>query len=141
MWAVNVLMALLPAIDSSGESKVNCAIGRFVLSDGKLSDKKILIDTSRMRVSGKGGVDFAAEKIKFYVQPRAKTPQFLSLAIPIEVSGSFDDFNVGVRATDVVQSVGQLATSLIWVPLQTLFGKNTPADGRDVCAAVEFKYQ
>jgi hypothetical protein len=134
VWAVNVLMALLPAIDSSNQSKVNCAIGRFVLADGKLSDKSFLIDTSRMRVTGKGAVDFDAEKLKLYVQPYAKTPQFLSLAIPIELSGSLDDFNVGVRAGDVVETVGQFVTSVIWVPLQMFFGKTTPLDGRDVCA-------
>jgi len=139
IWAVNVLMALLPAVDSSNESKVNCAIGRFVLGNGKLSEKSILIDTSRMRVTGKGGVDFAAEKIQLYVQPRAKTPQFLSFAIPIEVSGGFNDFSVGVRAADVVESVGQLATSVIWVPLKMLFEKEPPADGRDVCEKVAFK--
>jgi len=139
VWAVNVLMALLPAVDSSDESKVNCAIGRFVLGNGKLSDKAILIDTSRMRVSGKGGVDFAAEKIQLYVKPRAKSAQFLSFAIPVEVSGSFDDFSVGVRAEDVVDTVGLLATSVIWVPLQMLFGKNMPADGGDVCGKVVLK--
>lgn len=139
IWAVNVLMALLPAVDSSDASRVNCAIGRFVLSDGRLSDKTIMIDTSRMRVTGKGGVDFATENILLYVQPRAKTPQFLSFAIPIELSGNFNDFHVGVRPVDVLETVGQLATSVVWVPIQMLLGKETPADGHDVCAAVEFK--
>ncbi len=139
VWAVNVLMALLPAVDSSNESKVNCAVGRFVLSDGKLSEKTILIDTSRMRVSGKGGVNFAEEDIRLYVQPRAKKPQFFSFAIPIELSGKVDDFHVGVSPVDVLETVSQLATSIIWVPLESLLGKATPADGRDVCAAVEFK--
>jgi hypothetical protein len=125
---------LLPAIDPSNESKVNCAIGKFVLADGKLSDKSILIDTSRMRVTGKGAVDFVSGKINFYVKPRAKTPQFLSLAIPIEVSGTLDDFSVGVRAKDVVETVGQFVTSVVWVPLKMLFGKEPPVDGRDVCA-------
>ena len=139
VWAVNVLMALLPAVDSTGESKVNCAIGRFVLGDGKLSDKSILIDTSRMRVSGKGGVDFNAEKIQLYVKPVAKTPQFLSFAIPVEVSGGFNNFSVGVRAEDVLGTVGQLATSVVWVPLQMMFGKKLPTDGSDVCEKVVLK--
>jgi AsmA family protein len=134
VWAVNVLMALLPAIDSSNESKINCAIGKFVLADGKLADKSILIDTSRMRVTGKGSVDFAADKVKFYVKPRAKTPQFLSLAVPIELNGSIDDFSVGVRARDAIGSVSKLITSFITVPLQVAFGKTIPADGQDVCA-------
>ena len=139
VWAVNVLMALLPVVDASNESKVNCAVGRFVLKDGKLSDKTIFIDTSRMRVTGKGGVDFATDEIKLYVQPRAKTPQFLSFALPISVSGNFDEFHIGVRAADVLEMVGQMVTSVVWVPLQSLFGKATPEDGRDVCGAGEFE--
>lgn len=135
IWAVNALMALLPAIDSSNASKVNCAIGRFVLKDGQLSEKSILIDTSRMRVKGTGKVNFATETLQLYAQPQAKTPQFLSFAIPIELSGSFKDFHVGVRAADVLGTVGELSTSLIWVPLKMMFGEKVPADGRDVCSA------
>jgi len=139
IWAVNVLMALLPAIDSSSASVVNCAIGRFVLSDGRLSDKTILIDTSRMRVTGKGGVDLAKEEIQLYMQPRAKKPQFLSFSIPIELSGNINDFHVGVSPLDMLETAGQLVTSVAWVPLQTLFGKETPSDGHDVCSVAEFK--
>ena len=133
IWAVNVLTALLPAVDSSSASKVNCAIGRFVLNDGQLSEKTILIDTSRMRVAGKAQADFKAEDIHLYAQPRAKTPQFLSVPLPIEVSGKFTDFHVGVRATDVLEVLAQFATSVVWVPVETLLGKQTPSDGHDVC--------
>ena len=137
VWAVNVLMALLPAVDSSNESKVNCAIGRFELKDGTMLEKTILIDTSRMRVRGKGSIDFANEDINMRVKPRAKTPQFLSLAIPIELSGKFDDFHIGVSSRDVMETIGQFATSVIWVPIEMMFGKKIPADGRDVCTAAD----
>ena len=139
MWAVNVLMALLPVIDSSNTSVVNCAIGRFALNDGKLSGKTLLVDTTRMRVTGKGGVDFAAEKLNFYMQPRAKTPQFLSFSLPVELDGSFENFGVGVRPIDVLETMGQFTTSVVWAPLQLMFGKETPPDGHDVCGAVDFK--
>jgi uncharacterized protein involved in outer membrane biogenesis len=133
IWAVNVLTALLPAVDSSSASKVNCAIGRFVLNDGRLTEKTILIDTSRMRVTGKAEADFRAEDIHLYAQPRAKTPQFLSFPLPIELSGKFTDFHVGVRAADVLEVLAQFATSVVWVPVETLFGKGPPSDGHDVC--------
>lgn len=139
LWAVNVLVALLPVIDSSNTSVVNCAIGRFVLNDGKLSGKTLLVDTTRMRVTGKGGVDFAAEKLDFYMQPRAKTPQLLGFSLPVELDGSFENFGVGVRPIDVLETMGQFTTSVVWAPLQMLFGKEAPADGHDVCAAVGFK--
>jgi len=81
----------------------------------------------------------AKEDIQLKMQPHAKTPQFLSFSIPVELSGNINDFHVGVSPADLLGTVGQLVTSVIWVPLQTLLGKETPADGRDVCLATELK--
>ena len=133
MWAVNVLTALLPTINPNNESKVNCAVGRFGLDNGKLSQRALVIDTSQMRVTGNSSVDFVDEKLNIRLQPQAKTAQFLSLATPIEVSGSFSNFQVGVRPGDVVETVVRLATSIIWVPIKKLFSEKVPVDGSDVC--------
>ena len=133
LWAVNVLVALAPAVDPGKASKVNCALGRFDLKDGRLASRSVILDTGRMRVIGTGTANFAAETFDLRMQPQAKTAQFLSLATPIEVSGGFDKFRIGVSAGDIVGTVGRLATSIFWVPLQKLFGKKVPADGADVC--------
>ena len=136
LWAVNVLVALVPAVDPGKASKVNCAIGRFDLNDGKLVDKTILLDTSRMRVTGKGKANFTEENFDLHMSPQAKTAQFLSLETPIRVSGQFNNFKIGVSAGDIIGTVGKLATSIFWVPLQKLAGKKIVADGRDVCYPV-----
>ncbi len=133
LWAVNLFVALLPTLDPKNESVVNCAVGRFALNDGKLRQKQLLIDTSRMRVTGSASVDFAAESLRLRLQPQAKTAQFLSLATPIEVGGTFNEFKVGANPGDVAQTVLRLATSIVWVPLKKLFGERMPADGADVC--------
>jgi uncharacterized protein involved in outer membrane biogenesis len=133
VWAVNVLTALLPTINPNNEAKVNCAVGRFGLENGKLVQRALVIDTSQMRVTGNSSVDFADEKLNIRLQPQAKTAQFLSLSTPIEVSGGFSNFKVGVRPGDVVETVVRLATSVIWVPIKKLFSEKVPADGSDVC--------
>jgi len=126
---------LIPAVDPGKASKVNCAIGRFDLTDGKLVDRTVILDTGRMRVIGTGKADFTAETFALRMQPQAKTAQFLSLATPIQVSGSFNNFKIGVSPGDVIGTAGRLATSIFWVPLQKLFGKKIPDDGADVCHA------
>jgi hypothetical protein len=135
LWAVNVLVALVPEVDPDKASKVNCAIGRFDLRDGKLVEKSILLDTSKMRVTGTGKADFAQENFDLRMRPQAKTPQFLSLATPIQVSGPFNDFSISVSPGDVFETAARLLTSIVWVPLQKLSGKSLPADGADVCSA------
>ncbi|HXF17691.1 MAG TPA: AsmA family protein [Burkholderiales bacterium] len=133
LWAVNVLVALVPAVDPGKASKVNCAIGRFDLKDGKLVERSIILDTSRMRVNGTGTANFSDEAFKVRMSPQAKTAQFLSLETPIEVGGTFSNFKIGVSPGDIVGTVGRLATSILWVPLQKLAGKKIPTDGADVC--------
>lgn len=135
LWAVNVLIALVPEVDPDKASKVNCAVGQFELSDGKLIDRTILLDTSRMRVIGTGKADFEKENFALRMRPQAKTAQFLSLATPIQVKGPFNDFQISVSPGDVFETAARLATSIIWVPLQKLSGKKLPADGADVCSA------
>jgi uncharacterized protein involved in outer membrane biogenesis len=139
MWAVNVLVALLPTINPDNASKINCAIGRFTLDNGKLTQRQLVVDTTKMRVSGNTAINFADEKILIRLQPQAKTSQFLSLAIPIEVKGNFTKFSVGPNAGDVMESVVRMATSIIWVPIKKLFEEKVPADGSDVCVFADLK--
>ena len=133
LWAVNVFVALVPAVDPAAESRVNCAIGRFDLRNGKLTHDAILIDTSRMRVAGEGRVDFDNETLAFKLAPRAKTAQFFSLATPIAVNGTLTDFKVGVAPGGIAETTVRFLTSVFVVPLQKLTEGEVPRDGADIC--------
>lgn len=133
MWAANLLIALAQRADPASDSRINCGLGRFVLTDGKLEDRQIMLDTTRVRVTGKAAADFRDEAIRLRMSPLPKQAQFFSLATPIEVGGTFREYKIGVNPGDVIATVGRLATSLVVVPLQKLFGKDLPADGADVC--------
>ncbi len=135
LWAVNLFVAMVPAVDPASESKVNCAIGRFDLRDGKLAQDLIVIDTSRMRVGGTGRVDFDSETLEFRLAPRAKTAQFFSLATPIAVSGKLTDYRIGVAPGGVTDTALRLLTSVIVVPIQKLTQGSVARDGADVCTA------
>jgi hypothetical protein len=133
LWVVNVFRALLPVLDRGQASVVNCVVGRFDLAGGKLTRDALVIDTSRMRVLGAGGADFATEEIDFRFRPRAKGLQLFSLETPVRVSGTMTDFSVSVSPGDVLATIGRFLGSVIIVPLETLFRGPLPRDGRDVC--------
>jgi uncharacterized protein involved in outer membrane biogenesis len=134
LWAVNLFVALVPAVDPAKESKVNCALGRFNLQDGKLTQDAILMDTSRMRVTGEGGADFGSESVHLRLAPKPKSPQFFSLATPVQVNGSFTHFKVGVAPGGVAETIARQLFSLILVPIQKLTEKKIPRDGADICS-------
>jgi hypothetical protein len=80
-------------------------------------------------------VDFATESLNVRLKPRPKTPQFFSLATPVEVNGSLTDFKIGVRGSDLLDTTARLLSSLVTVPLQWLTEGRLPRDGGDVCGA------
>jgi hypothetical protein len=134
LWAVNVFIALVPAVDPAKESKVNCAVGRFDLRDGKLTPDAILLDTSRMRVGGEGRVDFDSEQLYLRLAPKAKEPQFFSLATPVQVSGTLTDYKIGVAPGGVAETVVRFFSSILVTPVEKLTKAPLPRDGADVCA-------
>ena len=133
LWAVNLFVALAPAVDPAKESKVNCAFGRFDLRNGKLSHDAILMDTSRMRVSGVGQADFEREALHLYLAPKPKSPQFFSLATPVQVTGTFTEYKIGVAPGGVADTLARQLFSIVAVPLQKLTQPEIPRDGADVC--------
>jgi uncharacterized protein involved in outer membrane biogenesis len=136
LWAVNLFVALLPTIDPKNQSKVNCAIGRFTLVDGKLNQRQFVIDTTKVRLTGNTDINLAKETLHMRLQPQAKTAQFLSLATPLEVKGSFDKFSIGPNPGDVLETIVRFATSVVWVPIKRLFSEKVPEDGADICPAM-----
>jgi len=133
LWVVNLFRELLPVLDRRAQSQVNCIVGRFDLRQGVLTQDALLIDTSRMRVNGAGGIDFGTEAIDFRFRPRAKGTQLFSLETPVRVTGTLTDFSIGVSPGDVLATVGRFLGSVIVVPLETLFRGPIPRDGADVC--------
>jgi uncharacterized protein involved in outer membrane biogenesis len=133
LWAVNVFVALLPALDDASASRVNCAIARFDLREGRLQQDRLLVDTTRMRATGTAQVDFRKETLAVRLEPRAKRAQFFSVPVPVEVSGRLSDFKVGVSPRSVASTVAGFLGSVVTTPIRRLSERPLPADGADVC--------
>jgi uncharacterized protein involved in outer membrane biogenesis len=134
LWAVNLMTALLPRLDSAEKSKVNCAVARLNLEDGQMREEIILVDTTNMRVKGEGRIDFRNERVKLNLKPRAKKPQFFSLATPVKVNGTFTDFAIGLKPGALLGTAIRVVTSPVHVPLRMATQDNLPADGGAACS-------
>ncbi len=134
LWASNVILALLPAIDPGGQAQVNCVVGRFDLREGKLTDDRIMIDTTGVRVRGAGTANLATEELAFVFHPRAKGVSLFRLKPPLHVTGSFSDFHIGVDRRDLPEAILRMILSPILLPIQRLTLGPLPRDGADVCA-------
>jgi hypothetical protein len=106
---------------------------RLALNEGRLEERVIFMDTTRMSVAGKLAVDFNTQQIDLVAAPRAKRPEFFSMATPVKVQGSFEDFGLGVNPLRLTGSVISFVTSPLHVPIRRVFREKVPADGREAC--------
>jgi hypothetical protein len=133
LWAVNLLMAVLPSLDSENTSKINCVVGRFEVEDGIMRPTALLIDSSRIQASGDGVIDFKEGTIDFVAAPKPKRPQFFSAQTPIAVQGRLADFEVALPPGAEAETVVRILASPITVPFEWIFTKREPADGEVAC--------
>lgn len=133
LWAVNVIAAVLSR-GKENQSKINCLVGRWTMKDGFLSPDVFLIDTTKIRICGKGQVNFKNGHIDLKMAPIPKKAEYFSLATPIEVKGNFSDFGVGVQRGGLFGTTVKFLASPVTTTFMRLANKELPADGIDVCA-------
>ena len=103
--------------------------------DGELIAENLAVDTSKIRICGKGSIDFKTRTFDLKAAPTAKRPEFFSLATPLVITGSFDDFGIGLQGG--VLGAGTTAVKFAISPLTTPFKRlvrdDLPDDGADIC--------
>jgi len=131
MWAVNVLSAIVSGA-VKGQSHIEYLVGRWTMEDGYLESDVLVIDTTRVRICGKGWADFRKKKLSLEVAPSPKKPEFFSLATPISIQGDFEDFGLGIAPGGLIGTGIKFVVSPLQVPLQSIFDKPIPADASDI---------
>lgn len=132
LWAVNLVAAIVSNAEKK-KSRLNCAVGRWSVTDGLLQSDAFFIDTDKIRICADGAVNFKNERIDVNVKPRAKRAEFFSLATPLEVHGSFSDIKFGLGGGQIVGTAIKFVASPISTPIQQIFKSKIPADGSDAC--------
>ncbi len=135
LWAVNLLSAIMDKSTEKDESEINCVVVRFGIEEGLMEEKAIYLDTSNMRIAGQSEINFKTRELEIQLAPKAKKPEFFSVAIPIQVRGSFDDFGLKIGTLRMAGQVVSFVTSPFHVPVRRIFTKEAPADGVEACKA------
>jgi hypothetical protein len=92
------------------------------------------LDTSAIRVRGKGGLDLGERTIDLKLRPRPKRRTFLNLATPVGISGTWDDPSIGIAAGGLAGTAFRIYTWAVTVFFE-VFRSPLPADGSDICVA------
>jgi len=133
LWAVNLLSALASKVDGEPTSVINCLVASFGMEDGLMTDRVIFMDTTHMSIEGEAQIDFKKRRLNVKAAPSAKKPEFFSLATPVKINGTFEDFGIGINTIRLTTTAASFITSPIHVPLRRLFSGERPEDGTEAC--------
>jgi len=133
LWAVNLIAAAMSR-EKENRSRINCVIGRWTLKNGLLIPDIFLIDTTKIRICGRGQIDFNKNYIDITVAPVPKTPEYFNLATPLQIQGSFAKPGVGIQPGGLFGTAFNFLVSPVTVSVKKMIYRKLPADGSDVCA-------
>jgi uncharacterized protein involved in outer membrane biogenesis len=119
----DAVTALIPGIGPREDADVNCLVGRFTVKQGRAVADALLLDTSRVTIKGEGTADLGTEQLNLRLTPRPKQENALSLAVPVNVRGTFkdpsfrpDETSVALRVAGAI-AVGAVNPLALLVPM------------------------
>ena len=133
LWSANVVLAVLPKPEGGEPSRLNCLVTRFDVEDGLMKSRTTLLDTTTTVIRGRGTINLKAKELDLRVWPQAKREKFFSVSAPVSVTGSFEEFQIGVEPGGFVGTLTKWYTALIYVPFKWLTGERFAPDGTSTC--------
>ena len=139
IWATNIIFSIMPNILRKSESKLNCIVGSLDANNGRITPKKMYIDTTNVRIRVTGYFDFASDRINLVFKPLPKRPQLFSLGIPITVTGTFENYRISTNVFQLYWLTVRIYYFAIDYLLQWFSENKVPSDGSDICGKMDFE--
>ncbi len=90
--------ALLSALGVPEKAQIRCFVGDFVLKNGVVDTRQLLLDTSEARVQGKGSVNLLTETINYTLESDARHFSVGTLKAPIDITGRLKSPSIAPEA-------------------------------------------
>jgi len=110
LLAEDLVVALVREKASDNRTRLHCLASSHGIKDGVARSRMLLLDTENITVVGDGQTDLSSEAINYRLTPRAKDPSLVSLATPINVSGSLANPSA---VPDSVAVAGSVAVAVV----------------------------
>jgi uncharacterized protein involved in outer membrane biogenesis len=92
LWGAGITSGLLSittgALGLKKSTEFNCVVWPFNVSNGVARSEAILMDTSKMTVTGEGTVNLATEELNIVLKPARKNASIFSFENPVRIDGT-----------------------------------------------------
>lgn len=140
LFLTNLDLARAAALLLGGDDNAGilCAVAAFEARQGVLQTETLVVDTTAVKITGAGSIDFRDEVFDLRLDADSKRPSPLALRGPIVIQGSFKNPDVRPELGQVAaRAAGALALGALATPLAALLPLVDPGDARDAnCKAL-----
>jgi len=113
LWGEDIAQYIFPFNwFESEQTRLNCVVGRFDLTDGRLSSDSLLLDTAGMTIAGTGAIDLKSEELAFELMPDPKKITLISLATPVKIRGTLARPRLEPHTLGTTWTIGSLLVGL-----------------------------
>jgi len=106
-----LLQIFAPGVGSISKPGVNCMAARYVITNGLMDTKGLLIDTDMTTVASKGSINLPEETLGLSLFTRPKGLGLGSMIPPMQVAGTLSQPKFTLDATSAVQKITGLITN------------------------------
>jgi uncharacterized protein involved in outer membrane biogenesis len=106
--------AFLAAINLPNKETIRCMVVDFVLQQGVLASRTLVVNTTDHIITGGGMVDLAREVLELHLRTDAKHFSIGSLAAPIRVSGPFKNLSFAPDAEVALRAGAAIGLGLLF---------------------------
>jgi uncharacterized protein involved in outer membrane biogenesis len=136
LWGAGVTSGLLSittkALGLKQSTEFNCIVWPFNVSDGVAHSEAILMDTSKMSITGEGTVNLATEKLDITLKPARKKASIFSFENPVRIEGTLG--NIKQTTKGKATTAGKIGL-IIWQPYLLLLTARPGTGETNPCMA------
>lgn len=117
--------------------RVRCGASSFDVSNGLMTSRAVMFDTTDTVIYGRGSANLATEQLDLWLYPYPKEKSILSLRSPINIGGTFGAPKVSPDKKALIQRGGAAAALGALNPLLALAATIEPGTGKDAdCGSI-----
>jgi hypothetical protein len=138
LTGINVARGLgLLLTKNQRKADIRCGVADFDSHDGVLAARNIVIDTSDMRITGKGTIDLRTETLDLSVNGQPKKIRFFTLKSPIIIHGALRKPSVSLETGHLAKQTAEAAALALATPFAAVLAFVDPGLAKDAdCGAL-----
>jgi uncharacterized protein involved in outer membrane biogenesis len=117
---------------------LRCGVVKFQVEQGQLNAKTMVLDTTNILVTGRGGINLATERLDLSLQGDPKKVRLVRLRSPIRVGGSLSKPQVGIKPDKALLQAGTgTVLGTLLTPIAAILAFVDPGLAKDAdCSAL-----